>query len=187
MNATIGNVVRLLAATILYFICFVVISGALLSSASSRPGPDEAGSTLIALLVVSFINTAVLAYIILRARWSGWKLIASLAIVFFGVNTFMPQIETAVFVTRLPPGMLPRLFLAGAIMAAVFVPLAVLIFGKARSRKDETALNERLRTSAGVWVAKLAFIAVAYVIIYFTFGYFIAWQSAAVRAYYGGG
>jgi hypothetical protein len=29
-------------------------------------------------------------------------------------------------------------------------------------------------------------IAVAYVIIYFTFGYFIAWRNPAVRAYYGG-
>jgi hypothetical protein len=36
------------------------------------------------------------------------------------------------------------------------------------------------------WAVKLSLIAIAYVIIYFTFGYFIAWQSAAVRAYYGG-
>ncbi|HEY2962989.1 MAG TPA: hypothetical protein VGJ37_11270 [Pyrinomonadaceae bacterium] len=187
MKATIVNAIRLLAATILYFICFVVISGALLSSASTQPGPEEAGSTLLALLAVSFINTTVLAYIILRSRWSGWKLIAGLALVFFGVNTLMPQIETAVFVTRLPPGMLPRLFLAGAIIAAVFVPLAVAIFGKARSQKDEMPARPRLNMSASVWIGKLAFIAVAYVIIYFTFGYFIAWQSAAVRAYYGDG
>ena len=72
-------------------------------------------------------------------------------------------------------------------MAAVFVPLAVLIFGKAGSRKDEILTDQRLNASASVWIAKLALIAVAYVIIYFAFGYFIAWQSAAVRAYYGGG
>lgn len=33
---------------------------------------------------------------------------------------------------------------------------------------------------------KLALIVIAYLIIYFTFGYFIAWRSPAVRAYYGG-
>ena len=32
----------------------------------------------------------------------------------------------------------------------------------------------------------MSLIIVIYVIIYFTFGYFIAWKSAAVRAYYGG-
>ena len=30
-------------------------------------------------------------------------------LVLYGVDTLMPQIETAYFVTRLPPGMLPRL------------------------------------------------------------------------------
>jgi hypothetical protein len=30
-------------------------------------------------------------------------------------------------------------------------------------------------------------IVVAYVFLYFTFGYFIAWKNPAVRAYYGGG
>lgn len=184
MKSPILIALKLIAATVLYFISFSVISGLLLSGAAPQPGPEEIGSTLLALLAISFSNAAVLAYIILRSRWTGWKLIVSLFLVSFGVNTFMPQIETAVFVTRLPPGMLPRLFLAGAIMAAVFVPLVVLIFGKARSRMDEA--SSVLQMSASAWMVKLSFIAVAYVIIYFTFGYFIAWQSAAVRAYYGG-
>jgi hypothetical protein len=38
----------------------------------------------------------------------------------------------------------------------------------------------------GEWVGKLGLIVIAYVVIYFSFGYFIAWKSAAVRAYYGG-
>jgi hypothetical protein len=93
----------------------------------------------------------------------------------------MPQIETAYFVTRLPPGMLPRLFLAGIIMAAVFAPLAVLILGKARAQG-----NENSSTVAGSLPLKLVLIVVAYVLIYFGFGYFIAWKSEAVRTYYGG-
>jgi hypothetical protein len=39
---------------------------------------------------------------------------------------------------------------------------------------------------ARAWVVKLLLIVVIYVVIYFTFGYFIAWRSPAVRAYYGG-
>jgi len=40
--------------------------------------------------------------------------------------------------------------------------------------------------SVGEWVGKLSLIVIAYLVIYFTFGYFIAWKNAAVRAYYGG-
>jgi hypothetical protein len=172
------------ALTLVYLICFVVVSGALLSSSMDQPAPDEAAATLLALLVVSLVNAAVWMYVIGRSRWSGWKLILAVFFVLYGVSTLMPQIETAYFVTRLPPGMLPRLFIAGLIVAAIFSPLAVLILGKARSRTSET--SHRLQLPAGAWIARLSLIVVAYVVIYFTFGYFIAWKSEAVVAYYGG-
>jgi hypothetical protein len=184
VKTTILTVLRFLALTVLYFVCFAVISGTLLSSASEQPAPSEAGAALAGLLVLSLLNTAVLVYVILRSRWTGWKLILSLVFVFYGVTTLMSQIETAFFVTRLPPGMLPRLFLAGALMAVVFVPLAVLILGKARA--NETPDHTVLQMPASVWIIKLSLIIIAYVVIYFSFGYFIAWQSPAVRAYYGG-
>ena len=183
MKVAIVTTIRLLAVTILYFSSFAVVSGALLANVSPQPAPEEAGAVLLTLLVVSLINAAVWSYVILRAGWTGWKLILTIFLVFFGVTTLMPQIETAFFITTLPPGMLSRLFIAGAIIAAVFSPLSVLILGKARSRSDGMSWP---RMSAGAWVVKLSLIVVIYMVIYFTFGYFIAWQSAAVRAYYGG-
>ena len=184
MKVAIVTSIRLLAVTILYFSTFAVVSGALLANVSPGPAPDEAGATLLALFAVSLINAAVWSYVILRARWTGWKLILAIFFVFYGVSTLMPQIETAFFITSLPPGMLPRLFIAGAIMAAVFSPLSVLFLGKAKSRLEGMTVWPRM--SAGSWIAKLSLIVVIYVVIYFTFGYFIAWKSAAVRAYYGG-
>lgn len=184
MKVAIVTTIRLLAVTILYFSIFAVVSGALLANVSPPPAPEEAGTALLALLVISLINAAVWSYVILRAGWTGGKLILAIFWVFFGVSTLMPQIETAFFITSLPPGMLPRLFIAGAIMAAVFSPLCVLILGKARSRADERYSWPRM--SAGAWIWKLSLIVVIYVVIYFTFGYFIAWKSAAVRAYYSG-
>lgn len=174
--------VRFVAVTIVYFVAFVIVSGALLSTATPQAAPSEAGATLLALFVVSLVSAGVWCYVISRSRWAGWKLIVSMVLVFYGVNTLMPQIETAYFVTRLPPGMLPRLFIAGAIMAVVFVPLAVLIFGKLRSHTSST-----MKLPLGPLITRLAIIVVAYVIIYFTFGYFVAWKNDAVRAYYGGG
>ena len=183
MKSPIVTAIRFLAVTVLYFSSFAVVSGALLSTAAPDTPPADAGATLIALLVVSLLNAAVWTYVILRSSWTGWKLILAVFVVFYGANTLMPQIETAYFVTRLPPGMLPRLFLAGIIIAAVFAPLAVLILGRAKSA---ASTHSRLKILAGNWPMKLALIVIAYLIIYFTFGYFIAWRNPAVRAYYGG-
>ncbi len=186
MKATVILVIRLVVLTILYFICFAAVSAAVLPSPSKQPSPVEAATALVALLAVSLLNTLVLAYLILRSRWAGWKLILAIFFVFYGVMTVMPQIETAFFITTLPPGMLPRLFLSGAIIAALFSPLAVLILGKRRSNLPESDKHFRLDMSAGHWVGKLSLIVIVYVVIYFTFGYFIAWKNPAVRAYYGG-
>ena len=186
MKAKILTAIRFVAVTILYFSSFAVVSGALLSTAPQEGGAAEANATLLALLIVSLINAAVWTYVILRSGWTGWKLILTVFLVFYGVNTLMPQVETAYFITRLPPGMLPRLFLAGMIIGAVFAPLAVLILGKAKREANPTPRHSRLKMPAGNWIAKLSLIVIAYLIIYFTFGYFIAWKNEALRTFYGG-
>ena len=146
----------------------------------------QTSKVLMALLAVCFLDTLVLAYIILRSRWTGWRLIATVFFVFYGVMTFISQIESAVF-HILPSGMLPRLFLMGVLVAAPFSPLAVIILGK---RKADTATanepNSRLLMPKKEWAWKLAVIAIAYMILYSTFGYFIAWKNPAIQAYYGG-
>jgi hypothetical protein len=186
MKATLILAIRLAALTVLYFICFAAASAALLPAPAQQPAAAEAGAALGALLAVSFLNTAVLSHVMIRSRWAGWKLILTVFFILYGVTTVMPQIETAFFLTSLPPGMLPRLFLAGAVIAAVFSPLAVLILRQWRPEPADRESPARLKMSTGEWVGKLSLIVTAYLLIYFTFGYFIAWKSAAVRAYYGG-
>ena len=153
MKIAITTAIRFLAVALVYLVCFVVVSGALLSTTTEQPTQAEAGATLLALLAVSFVHAAVWTYIIRRSRWSGWKLVITVFLVLYGVDTLMPQIETAYFVTRLPPGMLPRLFIAGLIVAAIFAPLAVLILGKAKSRADKTSTDTRLNFPIGEWIA----------------------------------
>jgi len=146
----------------------------------------QTSKVLMALLAVCFLDTLVLAYIILRSRWSGWRLIATVFFVFYGVMTFIAQIESAIF-HILPSGVLPRLFLMGVFVAAPFSLLAVFILGKGKA--DTTASNEpnsRLIMPVKEWAWKLAVIAIAYMFLYSTFGYFIAWKNPAVQAYYGG-
>jgi len=146
----------------------------------------ESRQMLLALFVMSAVNAGILAFVILRSSWTGWPLTLAIFIILFGVLTVMTQMETAVFV-KLPHGLLPRLFLMGAIFSALLAPLAVLIFGKHRSPTSVAKSAPQLRLPTTEWIWKLSLIAVVYVAIYFSFGYFIAWRNPAVRAYYGGG
>jgi hypothetical protein len=178
-------VLRVTALTIILFICFAAAAGVVgLAGNSQTSGQAAAGPQ--PLLVVCFLETAVMAYLILRSRWNGWRLVATVLFVFYGVTTFMPQIESAVFLTGLPPGTLSRLFLMGALIAAPFSALSVLILGGRKAETADTQRDSRLvmRASESVW--KLVVIAVSYLILYFTFGYFIAWRNPAVREFYGG-
>lgn len=185
MKTAFPIVLKVIALTIILFVCFAVAGGVIGQQGSSQTS-DQAGVAAVALLAVCFLNTIVLTHIILRSRWAGWRLMATVFFVFYGVMTFMSQIESAVFVTRLPSGMLPRLFLMGALIAAPFSVLAVLILGKRTADVANTEPNSRLVMPTREWAWKLAVVANVYLILYFTFGYFIAWQNPAVREYYGG-
>jgi hypothetical protein len=178
-------VLRVIALTIILFICFGV-AASVVGLAGNSQASGQAGEGVLPLLTVCFLETSVLSYLILRSRWTGWRLAAAIFFVFYGVTTFMSQIESAVFLTRLPPGILPRLFLMGALIAAPFSVLAVLILGKRNAETIDNERNSRLVMPASEWAWKLAVIAIVYVFLYFTFGYFIAWRNQAVQAYYGG-
>jgi hypothetical protein len=178
-------VLRVIALTIVLFVCFAV-AGGVLGFAGDSQASEQTGASTLLLLAVCLLQVMVMTHLILRSRWAGWRLAAAVFFIFYGVTTFMPQIESAVFLTRLPPGTLPRLFLMGVLIAAPFSVLAVLILGKRRAETVDTEPNTRLIMPASEWAWKLAVIAVVYVILYFTFGYFIAWQQPAVREYYGG-
>jgi hypothetical protein len=185
MKTAVLLVLRLALLTVLYFILFAVFSALLIPRTTPELTATEQGNALLALLTVSVVNTCALTYIILRSRLWGWKLVLSVFVFFFGTATVMPQIETAVFVTQLPSGMLTRIIWSGFLLAAVFSSIAVVIVGKHRQRES----GERtapLKLSLTRWMLRLMLIGLLYVIIYFTFGYFIAWKSPAVRAYYHG-
>jgi hypothetical protein len=177
---------KLIALTIVMFLSFTVaVSVVGLTGNAEQPAAEPATAALV-LLAVCFLNSLVLGYLITRSRWTGWRLMATIFFVFYGVMTFMGQIESAVFITRLPAGMLPRLFLMGLLIAAPFAVLAVVILGKRRHTALADESKQRPIIPFKEWAGKMAMLAVAYVILYFTFGHFIAWQSPAVREYYGG-
>jgi hypothetical protein len=177
--------IRVIAVTVVLFLCFA-LAAALVRLPGSSSASDEARGAALPLLTVCFLQAAVMSYLILRSHWTGWPLTAAVFVVFYGVMTLMPQSDSVVFLTRLPAGTLPKLFVMGALIAAPFSVLAVVILGK---RKGESAtvhqdLRQRMPTSEWIW--KVALITLAYVCLYFTFGYYVAWRNPAVPTYYGG-
>jgi hypothetical protein len=184
MKTAVFVVSRVIALTIILFVCFAV-AGRIVGLPGNPQASEQAAASFLPLLAVCFLETIVLTYLILRSRWTGWRLVAAVFFVFYGVATVMGQMESAVFLTRLPAGMVPRLLLMGAVIAAPFSVLAVLILGK-RKAVVGTQTNSRLVMPASEWAWKLPVIALAYVVLYFTFGYYIAWRNPAVLEYYGG-
>jgi hypothetical protein len=175
--------------TILFLVFFVfgaqAVAGVMPSVAQAEPGPVPAG---LGLIIVGAGHALVLMAVILSSRWSGWKLMLAVSFAYYGMVTFMAQIETWYFLTSLTvsPQLLPALFVMGIPAAIFFVPLAVLILGKGIKSPKDTASNESLIMPASQWVWKLAAITLAYLILYFSAGYFIAWQNPELRAFYHG-
>src|SRR5712675_1095074 len=138
MNPAAFVVLRVIALTIVLFVCFA-IAGGVVGFASVSQASEQSGASTLLLLAVCLLQVIVMTHLILRSRWTGWRLIAAVFFIFYGVTTFMPQIESAVFLTRLPPGTLQRLFRMGLLIAIPFSVLAVLILGK---RKVEVVATE---------------------------------------------
>jgi hypothetical protein len=86
----------------------------------------------------------------------------------------------------MPPGMLGGLFGAGVLLALPFSLLAVWILGKTKRHPAAGAPNDRLIMPAAEWAWKLTAIVILYEVIYFGFGYFVAWRTPGLPEFYGG-
>jgi hypothetical protein len=148
--------------------------------------PEEARQAGIALIFVSLLYSLILSFIILRSPWYGLKLIGAVFLVQFGVETFMAQIETLYFnrAVQMSTAVFISIVAAGALRALIFAPLAVLIFGKLK--KSAQPEEEPVFAVSSDFGKRFLAVTLIYVLIYFLFGYFVAWQWEETRLYYSG-
>lgn len=178
---------KIVVLTLLLFVCFS-ISSLVVGLTDVAQTADSMGTTMV--LVMCFLDTIVLSYPIIRSRWIGWRLVATIFFVLYGVMTFQSQIETVVFLEYLveivPAEMIPKLFAQGAVTAALFSPLAVLIHGRMKGAEQSQESNQRLIMPWTEWFWKLVLTAVVYVIVYILFGMFVFMPLAgeAAQEYY---
>jgi hypothetical protein len=176
---------RLVLATIAMLIAYVA-STLLIDQSEMTMTPEEANWAGIALVLVSTINALVLAYPILRSRWHGLKLIGAVFLVQFGVETFLTQIESLYFnrALQIEASEMIGLVSAGAVRALIFAPLAVWFLGMMKRHEQSDEKTPAMNIPAWVW--RFAGLTVLYPIIYFLFGYYVAWQWEETRLFYSG-
>lgn len=179
---------KVVGLTILYVVAFV-LGGALFSPAArSEATQVNPANVFSGIVLMGLVDTLVITLAILRSRLSGWRLMLATGLSLYGVMTFMPQIETAWFASSLqiPAAWLPGLFANSLPIVAGFVPLAVLILGRGRAQPELDTPLPLPATITG-WLWRVLLIAVLYVLLYFSFGFLIAWQNPELRAAYGNG
>ena len=192
---------KLIVLTCIMLFCFAVgtfgsglaplsmLTESLSTSAEATPAASAVSpwQAFFPLLIFSVVLATIFGYIIIRSCWTGFKLIIAVFVAFYGLMTIVPQLESLVFLGgRLSQGLLSALFAQGFIMAALFSPLAVLIMGKMKKSSIPQEPHTHLAMPFKEWVWKLVVIGAIYVILYTLFGYFVAWKSPAIQAYYGG-
>jgi hypothetical protein len=136
-------------------------------------------------VIVCAATVLVIMWMIHSSRWHGWKLMLSLSVAFYLVMTLVTQLEAWYFLlgVTIGPELMSRLFLQGLPTAFIFIPLAVIIMGRLRPLAGTKASADPMPLKEWIW--KLAVIYVAYLVLYYAAGYFIAWQNPDVRAFYG--
>jgi hypothetical protein len=152
---------------------------------TSNLSPAETRFAGLALLIVCTLDTLLLGALILFTRVYGWRLVVITALLYYGVKTFQANIEAVYFMLNITADLAPRLFTMTLPVTLLWPPVAVWLLGKARKPTPTVVAESPLPPmSTWTWVGKVAVLGiVVYPILFFAFGYYVAWQNPAVRAF----
>jgi hypothetical protein len=168
----------------LFFFCFLfILPNVLIPLHAKMENHSQYNSLMLFLLLLA--SFSVIIYLIKRINLWGTKLFLIVVLIFWGLQTFMSQLETWYFIEAMPAithEELGNLFLRPLITSITFILLAIWMLGKWKQNTD----NIESHTPGHLTWKKILSLSVAYVVIYFVFGYFVAWQFEAVRVFYSG-
>ena len=189
---------KTLALTVILSIVMIVVSTAVVPMDAFTA--EQESTSLLPLLIVCLTYALVFTLVVTQTRWRGAPLVLGLMIGFYGVHTLLGQIEAVVFLTplgeRWGAGSIPMLtmpldfilsqFVVGAALAVVGAPAAAALFGKFKRSDRQEQIRLLPDFTAGQWLWKLAAVILFYEMLYFGFGYYVAWRNPAVTAFYQG-
>ena len=198
MKAILKFTLKVVVLTLLMVVVYFMASAILLPEMAATTAPEEASAAMAGVLVMIFVNVLILASIVSLSRWRGPALVLGLTFSYYGVHTFIGQIEALAFLTELgellgsgaapliemPLDFIGAMFLLGVPLALIGVPVTVLFFGRGQEKPGRTRFLPSMST--GQWAWKLIVVILVYWLLYFGFGYYVAWSSEALRTFYQG-
>jgi hypothetical protein len=150
--------------------------------------PAEQAESLRGMVLMSAIDAALLLLLVRTSRLSGLRLMLLTAGAYYFVKTVTSQIEAVYFMPNVTGPMLPALLAMTLPATLGLAPLAVLLGGRLRrSALDETPGLAPLPMGKGeAWLKVGVLSALVYPALFFLAGWFIAFRSDALGAFYGG-
>ncbi len=136
-----------------------------------------------ALLLVSFVNVLVVAWFVNRTHLTGLGLAFRVFFLLFGVMFFMTQIGTLLFNTAIE---VPVEVVGATIASGALATLSVAVLAIFYRRELGPPARWDMWVDPSRNVSKLLILAVIYMIFYFVFGYYTAWQVPELREFYSG-
>lgn len=138
------------------------------------------------LLINAIVNGTLIFWVAKRSNYRSFQLIIQLALCLFGVQTFQTQIETGYFISAFPllKGTFEvyKIIFRGLLSSILFATLVTIITGGFKKRV-KALRNFSFPAERCIKIA--ACLGVVYFVLYFIFGYYIAFQSQTLRSFYG--
>jgi hypothetical protein len=176
------TLIQLFKAVGFIFAYFVVIAlvGQLFPTATDvKPDASALGALMLHILVNSFF----IVYLLKRLSLNGFRLIVATALSVYGIQIFMTQIETWVFIDSFPsitPQWLANIFIGNFVQTVVITVVGYFMWKPANPIGISSF---KTMISRDKWW-KLALLSVLYMILYFVFGSIVPWRFEVVRNFY---
>jgi hypothetical protein len=191
-------ILKTLLLSAIMLVVTIIISMIRPFSAGESTAQDEV-TIMLLLFVVTTVYAMVIGLVIKNAKGSRLQLILGLLLAFYGVQTVIGQIEAIFFLTplgenwgagsvtvmQMPLDFIVSQFIIWGMVAIVGVPVAVYLFGR-KQQDDRKPVQLIPKMKASQWVSKIVIVILAYELLYFGFGYFVAWKDPGVQAFYQG-
>jgi hypothetical protein len=187
------------ALAVLILITTIVVS-TLVVPISEEAAQQDQGQIMLRMFIIAAVDALLIGAVITQSRWCGVPLVLGLTFAFYGVQTVIGQMEAYVFLTPLGEkwgaGSIPAItmpvdfitgqVITGAAVALISIPLAVALFKKWKCTESQPALDLSAGMELPEWILKLGLIMLLYILLYFGFGYYVAWKNPAVTDFYQG-
>lgn len=180
-----AGLVLLVSYVVLFSVAGQLLTPAALLAKMPTGTAAEAAS-LRGMAVMAVIDVAFIVGVVLTSRLRGVRVWLLTSAVYWGAKTFTGQLEAWYFMPNVDAGLVPSLMLLTVPVALVVPLLAVVLFGRFKGAGDVPGWRVPPMGPTQQLVKWGVLSAVVYPALFFTAGYYIAYSSEEVRAFYGG-